>query len=189
MRRGFKCIYCHKWVPLDKQIGTTHRNHCPYCLWSKHLDSYSAGDRDSSCGGAMEPLGLTFKHEGFDKYGILPAHGMRRSASGGTDAVPLPASSSFVNWRKGRGFRRRVNKGKPKQGEIMIIHQCVLCGKISINRIAGDDDPKTILSVFDNSTKGNSQLKKIKTKLLEIDIRPLEKTDLKEVKTQLYGES
>ena len=33
----------------------------------------------------------------------------------------------------------------------MLIHECVKCGKISINRIAGDDDPEAILKVFEES--------------------------------------
>ncbi len=33
----------------------------------------------------------------------------------------------------------------------MIIHRCLGCGAISVNRIAGDDDPYIILSLIDES--------------------------------------
>lgn len=36
-------------------------------------------------------------------------------------------------------------------GELMLIHQCVECGKVSINRIAGDDDAERIFEHFLNS--------------------------------------
>lgn len=38
-----------------------NRNHCPACLWSRHLDWFEAGDRLSGCRAAMEPVGLTTK--------------------------------------------------------------------------------------------------------------------------------
>jgi hypothetical protein len=37
--------------------GTAYRNHCPYCLWSRHVDDLP-GDRASGCGGAMEPIAV-----------------------------------------------------------------------------------------------------------------------------------
>jgi DNA-directed RNA polymerase subunit RPC12/RpoP len=40
-----------------------------------------------------------------------------------------------------------------KDGEIMIIHKCEKCGKVSNNRIAGDDNTDTILSLADDETK------------------------------------
>lgn len=35
--------------------GTGYTDHCPNCLWSKHVDVYP-GDRGEECGGMMEPL-------------------------------------------------------------------------------------------------------------------------------------
>ena len=49
---GFICGHCKKEVPL---LGYTSRNHCPYCLWSRHLDE-NPGDRASECKGLMEPV-------------------------------------------------------------------------------------------------------------------------------------
>jgi hypothetical protein len=47
--------------------GVNNRNHCPYCLWSRHLDLLAAGDRLSACKGPMKPIGLTMKM-GRNKY-------------------------------------------------------------------------------------------------------------------------
>lgn len=63
------CIHCHKQFS-DVAIGTQHRNHCPHCLYSQHLDTHP-GDRQATCSGAMQPIGLTFKSEGGKKTGEL----------------------------------------------------------------------------------------------------------------------
>lgn len=63
MDESFNCIYCGREVG-GTATGTLHRNHCPYCLWSQHLDKSWPGDRLANCGGDMQPLGLTFKREG-----------------------------------------------------------------------------------------------------------------------------
>jgi RNHCP domain len=52
----FKCAQCGFMVDRNP-YGTRHRNHCPYCLWSKHVDE-SPGDRRSDCGSRMEPLSI-----------------------------------------------------------------------------------------------------------------------------------
>lgn len=52
----FTCEHCGASVaPLE---GGTYRNHCPHCLWSKHVDDQGPGDRASLCGGMMEPVSL-----------------------------------------------------------------------------------------------------------------------------------
>ena len=70
MNESFLCINCGKRVNSDA-LGSKHRNHCPYCLWSVHLDEVVPGDRASVCGGAMEPIGLGYKSEGGKKTGEL----------------------------------------------------------------------------------------------------------------------
>ena len=52
----FRCVQCGQEVG-SAVWGTEYRNHCPACLWSKHLDE-TPGDRASDCGGAMEPVAL-----------------------------------------------------------------------------------------------------------------------------------
>ena len=50
----FICENCGQKVP---KLGYTCRNHCPYCLHSKHLD-INPGDRAEDCHGILEPIGL-----------------------------------------------------------------------------------------------------------------------------------
>lgn len=49
---GFICGHCGAKV---EPLGYTSRNHCPFCLWSRHLD-IMPGDRASRCEGLMEPV-------------------------------------------------------------------------------------------------------------------------------------
>ncbi len=46
----FICDNCKKKVE-----GDGYTDHCPRCLWSKHLD-ISPGDRRESCEGDMKPI-------------------------------------------------------------------------------------------------------------------------------------
>ena len=50
----FKCDNCGKIVP---KLGYSCRNHCPYCLHSKHVD-INPGDRKETCQGDLEPIGI-----------------------------------------------------------------------------------------------------------------------------------
>lgn len=60
----FRCAHCRNIVSTAHLFsGVNNRNHCPYCLWSCHLDLYSAGDRLSACKGQMKPIGLTVKKD------------------------------------------------------------------------------------------------------------------------------
>lgn len=108
---GFKCSHCKQFVVINSQMGTVNRNHCNICLWSKHVDE-EKGDRKAVCHGGMEPIGLTFKHEGYSKI-----------------------------------------------GEIMLVHACHGCTKLSINRIARDDPEYLVMSVFENSIQGPTSMK------------------------------
>jgi len=49
---NFICERCGASV-----VGNGYTNHCPKCLWSKHVD-VAPGDRLASCGGSMEPIGV-----------------------------------------------------------------------------------------------------------------------------------
>lgn len=60
----FICEYCGKKV---KKAGYTARDHCPYCLTSKHVDILP-GDRQNNCHGLLIPIGIEkFK----DTYKII----------------------------------------------------------------------------------------------------------------------
>jgi hypothetical protein len=51
-KEDFACEHCGAHVE-----GDGYTNHCPKCLWSKHVD-INPGDRSSSCGGMMEPVAI-----------------------------------------------------------------------------------------------------------------------------------
>jgi hypothetical protein len=136
----FQCGHCHAFVSSAHLLsGVNNRNHCPYCLWSCHLDLFSAGDRLSACKGQMRPIGLTLK-TGRNKY------------------------------RRGTG------------GELMLIHQCVECGSLSINRIAADDDAATLMDVFETSVEHQ-----IHTVCEANGIAALKRTDSAAINKQLLG--
>ncbi|MBT4392882.1 MAG: RNHCP domain-containing protein [Candidatus Peribacter sp.] len=49
----FECGHCKESVkPLE---DGSYRNHCPKCLWSKHVDDKGPGDRASTCKSMMKP--------------------------------------------------------------------------------------------------------------------------------------
>ena len=58
---SFRCINCKSMIDTFA-LGTDHRNHCPNCLWSKHVDIKS-GDRNASCQGKMEPISVWVKND------------------------------------------------------------------------------------------------------------------------------
>jgi len=141
-RKGFECCNCGQSVPFSGFIGTEHRNHCPSCLWSKHVDLRSPGDRKAGCQAGMKPIGLTFKQEGTDRYGM------------------------------------------PRQGELMLIHECAKCGKISINRIAGDDNPEEILKILEESRRLSSEKR---DRLKRNGIGVILQGEREKIITQLFG--
>lgn len=49
---GFVCLHCGKEV---SPLGYTSRDHCPFCLWSVHVD-INPGDRANDCRGALVPV-------------------------------------------------------------------------------------------------------------------------------------
>ena len=51
---GFICEHCGKEV---NPLGYTSRDHCPYCLYSKHVD-INPGDRQNTCLGLLKPIDI-----------------------------------------------------------------------------------------------------------------------------------
>ena len=51
---SFECRNCGRLV-VPEGASSDHRNHCPYCLYSKHLD-INPGDRANECGGLLRPI-------------------------------------------------------------------------------------------------------------------------------------
>ena len=59
---AFTCKHCGRLV-VPEGAGSDHRNHCPYCLCSAHLDN-APGDREADCGALMEPIGVWVRKNG-----------------------------------------------------------------------------------------------------------------------------
>lgn len=58
-KEDFTCEKCGYFV-----VGTGYTNHCPKCLWCKHVDIFP-GDRNNDCGGMMMPIKLENKKGNF----------------------------------------------------------------------------------------------------------------------------
>ncbi len=56
---NFTCAHCGADV-----LGNGYTNHCPKCLWSKHVDN-NPGDRQSTCGGMMKPIAVAPDKDGY----------------------------------------------------------------------------------------------------------------------------
>lgn len=52
---NFTCKHCG-----HKVKGSGYTNHCPKCLYSKHVD-VNPGDRQETCNGIMEPINFEMK--------------------------------------------------------------------------------------------------------------------------------
>jgi len=61
-KENFTCENCEHFVE-----GTGYTNHCPQCLWSKHVD-INPGDRTETCQGLMKPTEIQQKKK---EYSIL----------------------------------------------------------------------------------------------------------------------
>jgi len=58
-KEDFVCEHCGQAVK-----GTGYTNHCPKCLWSKHVDK-NPGDRLEKCAGMMAPFKLEMEKDEF----------------------------------------------------------------------------------------------------------------------------
>lgn len=84
----------------------------------------------------------------------------------------------------GLAFKKDVldKYGKKINGELMIVHKCDLCNKISKNRLAGDDDTEKILDLLIKMSQFNT------LPVYELgQFKLLTEKDIKEVKEQLFG--
>lgn len=90
--QAFKCRHCRQFIGVPI-CGGRHRNHCPNCLFSLHVDDKRPGDRRSDCHALMQPVGLLAR----------------------------------------------------RNGEQVIIHLCLGCGKEHPNRVGADDNPVLLM--------------------------------------------
>jgi len=137
----FTCQHCHRFVSANAFLaGAQNRNHCPYCLWSRHLDLFEPGDRLAACMAGMRPVALTAK--------------------------------------------RSRNKYVSRSGELMLVHQCTGCGKLSINRIAADDIADYVFEVYEGSLRLAPQMRE---QMRESGIDSLVEQDEPLVRLRLFG--
>ncbi|MBO4972609.1 MAG: RNHCP domain-containing protein [Clostridia bacterium] len=90
---GFICAHCGKEV---KPLGYSSRNHCPFCLWSLHVD-VNPGDRANECGAPMEPIRVELD----SKKGYMIVHRCTRCGEikrnrAATEAPVQPDNLSLV---------------------------------------------------------------------------------------------
>jgi RNHCP domain len=139
---GFRCQQCGAYVyTMPMLAGVNNRNHCPFCLWSQHVDYIKPGDRMSACKAVMQPIGLTVK-AAHDKY------------------------STKI------------------KGELMLIHRCRDCSKVSINRIAADDQVEMLMRVYRDSLTMD-EITKYHLNVAKIHL--MQAKDERTVLLQLYG--
>ncbi|MFN2484696.1 MAG: RNHCP domain-containing protein [Candidatus Limnocylindria bacterium] len=87
----FRCTHCGDRVRRTAH-GTRHRNHCPRCLWSRHVDE-RPGDRAAACLGDMEPIAISVRGEEWILIHRCRACGTLRAnrSAGDDDAAQLLA--------------------------------------------------------------------------------------------------
>ena len=59
----FRCGHCHRMIG-EPPSGGRQRNHCPLCLYSRHVDATAPGDRASGCNSLMAPVGAFTRPKG-----------------------------------------------------------------------------------------------------------------------------
>lgn len=79
----FKCENCGKEI---KPLGYTARDHCPHCLYSKHVD-INPGDRLEECRGLLKPIGIEKGKKADYKiiYECQKCHKIRKNVSAKDD--------------------------------------------------------------------------------------------------------
>jgi hypothetical protein len=84
----------------------------------------------------------------------------------------------------GLTFKRSAKKYCPGHGELMLVHLCVECSRLSVNRLAADDHSGTVYELFHVSLGMDCTTK---TCLSEAGINILERLDTEAVRRQLFG--
>ncbi len=88
----FICENCKQKVPT---LNYTARDHCPLCLYSKHVDILP-GDRQNTCLGLMEPIGIEkYKNTYKIIYKCLKCHQIHKNIMAKDDNYDLIISLSL----------------------------------------------------------------------------------------------
>lgn len=90
----FSCEHCGKKV--DK-LEYSARDHCPFCLYSKHVDLFP-GDRKNNCQGLLEPVGIEkFRHTFKIIYRCVKCKQLHKNIMAKDDNMDLVISLSKNN--------------------------------------------------------------------------------------------
>ena len=89
-RDAFTCKVCGR-LCTPENAGSQHRNHCPNCLSSLHVD-VEPGDRASDCGGIMEPVAVWVRRDG--EWAVISR--MRSRGKGGSQRGLRAMDMSFM---------------------------------------------------------------------------------------------
>lgn len=97
---GFCCENCGAMVlPLT---NGSYRNHCPFCLYSKHVDCLP-GDRSHDCHGLMEPVDLIYRpKKGYQLVHVCLRCGARKVNKVAVDTVQ---PDNLVQWLQIRSWK------------------------------------------------------------------------------------
>lgn len=91
---AFACERCG--IDVHPLCTGSYRNHCPSCLYSKHVD-IRPGDRAATCGGLMAPIGVDFRSgKGFMLIHRCMSCGYRRLNRVATDDPRQPDDIAAV---------------------------------------------------------------------------------------------
>jgi DNA-directed RNA polymerase subunit RPC12/RpoP len=98
LKSNFICQNCQREVS-QKAPGTKNRNHCPYCLYSLHLDR-EIGDRKSACQGLMQPIAKIYKEDGEEVlvHKCLKCGTVRKNRVAGDDSFELMAQLKEIDY-------------------------------------------------------------------------------------------
>ncbi len=97
-REDFVCRHCGQAVG-----GDGYTNHCPYCLWSRHVD-VDPGDRAAECLGLMEPVEVVLEKDTYvlTHRCVACGHEKRNRAASGDDREALARLAASLAARRSR---------------------------------------------------------------------------------------
>lgn len=91
---AFICEHCHQ--KIDK-LNYTARDHCKFCLYSKHVD-INPGDRRNPCQGLLEPIGIEkYKNTYKIIYKCLKCHQIHKNIMANDDNYDVIIELSKTN--------------------------------------------------------------------------------------------
>ena len=155
---SFTCRVCGR-LCTPENAGSDHRNHCPNCLSSLHVD-VTPGDRASDCGGIMEPvggLGASGRRMGTDsslsalRRALFQSGGRRRQSDETDEHCAETVDAAAFSAGAHRGDDR--SHGRRGKHQVVFSHPRVarLAARPAFFGVAFVNDPEEQLPVFNSS--------------------------------------